>query len=160
LCKKIKNKVASIYCYFKNCNKVLFIFLMFVLSILLTIVLSPLFDLFDITILPSSGVEEHTDNKMHEFTTAVIIAPLVETLIFQILLIEFLYLTKIGKRKIVILSAIIFSITHYYSIGYIFYAFSMGVIFSYSYIIRENTVNAFLTVYAIHVLRNTVAFIV
>ena len=131
---------------------------MFVISIFLTVVLSPLFDLFDASVIQPNGAEEHIETVVYEFFTAVIIAPLVETLIFQFLVIEFLYLTKIGKRKIVVISAIIFSLTHYYSIGYIFYAFSMGVIFSYSYVIRKNATQAFLTVYAIHLLRNAMAY--
>jgi hypothetical protein len=124
----------------------------------MTIILSPLFDLVDTPIVQSSNVEEHMDNGVYGFLKVVIIAPLFETFIFQFLVIEFMYLMRIGKIKIVGLSAIIFSITHYYSIGYILYAFSIGVIFSYSYVIQKNTARAFLTVYAIHLLRNALAF--
>lgn len=152
------NKIILAHQYLKSCNKILYIFLMFVISIFLTVVLSPVFDFFDTSVIQSYGAEEHRETVVFEFFTAVIVAPLVETLIFQFLVIEFLYLTKIGKRKIVVLSAIIFSLTHYYSIGYILYAFSMGVIFSYSYVIRKNATQAFLTVYAIHLLRNVLAF--
>lgn len=148
-------KVTSIHRYLKNCNKVLFIFLMFVVSVLITIVFSPLFDLLDTTAMQSSNVA----SGGYEFFKFVIFIPLFETLIFQFLVIEFLYLTRMGKMKIVVLSAIIFSAIHYYSIGYIVYAFSMGVIFSYSYVIRENATKAFLTVYAIHLLRNTLTFL-
>lgn len=147
-------KVTSIHRYLKNCNKVLFIFLMFVVSVLITIVFSPLFDLLDTTAMQSSNVA----SGGYEFFKFVIFIPLFETFFFQFLVIEFLSLLRIGKTKIVGLSAIIFSVTHYYSIGYILYAFSMGVLFSYSYIIRESKMQAFLTVYAIHMMRNAVAF--
>ncbi len=70
---------------------------------------------------------------------AVAFAPLVETLFFQ--LIPFKLLSKIRFMRenpiwIIIISALIFGMLHYYSIHYMIATFFMGMIFMYVYIIR------------------------
>lgn len=151
--------VQSLHLHLKNCNKLLFIFWMFFLSVVVTVVFSPLFELLDTASVQTPTVEYDQAPGAYEFFTAVIIAPLVETIIFQFLIIEFLYMTNMGKRKIVVLSAILFASIHYYSVGYVFFAFTMGLILSYSYVIQGSTAQAFLIVYVIHLLRNALTFI-
>jgi membrane protease YdiL (CAAX protease family) len=152
------DKLLSLHRYFKHCNGFLFVFLMFALSIIVTIILSPLFNLFDTPIVQEPAFDA-SQNLFYQLFKYVIFIPLFETFIFQFLVIEFLYLIWIGKRKVIFFSALLFAAIHYYSIGYMLYAFSMGVILSYSYVIQKSTAKAFLIVYAIHLLRNALAFL-
>lgn len=157
---KTLRKVKSIHNYLLSCNKLLFIFLMFMLSAVLTVLFSPLFDLLDASATQAHESPHNLDSRIYEFLKFVIVAPLFETFIFQFLIIETLSYLRIRKITIIFISAFIFSITHYYSIGYIAHAFILGLVLSYSYVIYENRLHSFLIVYMIHLLRNTMAFIV
>lgn len=91
------------------------------------------------------------------------LGPFVETLLMQMILIE--YLSKItrkftGKEYIIfagVVSALLFSIIHPYSIGYMVYSFSAGLLLSFTYIykrIRYNKRQALFSTYFMHVLVN------
>ncbi len=74
--------------------------------------------------------------------SSVILAPVVETFLGQSL--PYYLLNKIkyfNERSYLILftSALFFGLLHFYSLFYIFYAFVLGLIFMYGYMIRIKT---------------------
>lgn len=91
----------------------------------------------------------------------ILIAPLVETLLFQTLV--YFVLSRINlfnQRKIliIIVSAILFAVEHIYSVQYMIYTFVMGAFLMYAYIISKGK-NPFLRVFLIHLMINSIAFL-
>ncbi len=99
-----------------------------------------------------------------KIVSASIFIPLVETFIFQYLIIELSSNVKLLKNnnfEIIIISAIIFGLSHNYSFLYIFYSFIIGLFLAYSYIIyKKKNFSPFLIVTLIHSLRNTITTII
>lgn len=94
----------------------------------------------------------------------LILAPVLETFIFQFLMIEGLLLIKFFKRRvflITIVSAFAFGLSHFFGIYYIIYAFGISVIFNTFYLLlkfRQET--AFLHVFFLHSMLNLFVFVV
>jgi hypothetical protein len=94
------------------------------------------------------------------FILVGIIGPLVETYLFQVVLIYFLskinYLNN-HKILLIIVASIIFGILHSYSLLYIISTFLAGVILNYSYLIYKNkTLSSFVIVLSIHSIHNII----
>lgn len=91
----------------------------------------------------------------------VLVAPWFETLIFQ----KFFYflLRKIRYCRqhrwiIVVVSALIFGLNHYYSLLYIIWATLMGAVMMYGYIVRRYR-GSFWLITAVHAINNMAAVI-
>jgi len=90
--------------------------------------------------------------------TSIIIAPIFETFLGQFL--PYYLLKKINymnERSYLILlaSALFFGLLHFYSILYIVYAFILGLVLSYGYMVRvKNDRNSFLLIAICHSLLN------
>jgi len=96
------------------------------------------------------------DNAFFKFVTIVLLAPLLETFLLQYL--PFVWLAKsLRPGYIILLSALVFSLLHHYSIVYMISAFSAGMLYAIAYYLRSKT-NPFLTVFAIHAGYNGVVF--
>jgi len=92
-----------------------------------------------------------------------IMAPIIETLIFQYLLFELFYV-KLNFNSITfcLVGAIIFGLFHYYSIPTIIITFTIGLVLNYLYLILRNKTNkkkAYIIVSSTHSLLNIVVFI-
>lgn len=136
-----------------------FILLMLFLSYLIYIPFLPLFFIINPNIGgPSNIINLSISNQL---LFLVIIGPLFETFLFQHLVI--IFFNKIINNHIIItiISAILFGLSHYYSIFYMFYSFILGILLAYSYIIyfKYKKQSPFITVFIIHLLRNLIAFI-
>jgi hypothetical protein len=135
-----------------------FVFLLLALSYLI-VAISLL-----IYVPESSGSEYlHKKNPYYLFFTACIVAPLFETLVFQTIIIALVrnFLSKkIGFQ--IAISALLFSLIHYYSIWYIVFAFLVGIILATGYVIyyRNGELKAFAAIAGVHFLRNFISFIV
>jgi len=95
-------------------------------------------------------------------TKVIFFAPLLETLIFQYFLIEYVFVNKLKKYAIV-LSALSFGLTHYYSIYYIILSFFAGLVLSYTYVFAKNKnlkPSPFFIVFIVHLICNLLSFIV
>jgi len=73
------------------------------------------------------------------FITTIVVSPFIETFLNQYL--PYLFLGKIKYFRersyfILLCSAILFGLMHFYSLFYIFYAFLIGLILMYGYMIR------------------------
>ncbi|WP_171597614.1 CPBP family glutamic-type intramembrane protease [Marinifilum caeruleilacunae] len=102
---------------------------------------------------------------LETFIESVIAAPVLETLIFQM----FIYwsISKLISSKkfflviYLISSSLLFAISHYYSISYVFYAICCGLVLSYSYFIfKEREENAFVFTVLIHSIFNFILFVI
>jgi len=92
--------------------------------------------------------------------TVILAAPLIETLIFQFLVIYLLLrFTRFPLWIVICISALIFGVLHYYSIFYVFYAFVMGIILAVAFVIckqKKGYFYAFWVVALIHSLFNAI----
>lgn len=109
---------------------------------------------------------ESTGNEFNYFRaiSALTIAPFVETLIFQALVIYLIskFLTK-NLIVQVLISAVLFGVTHYYSPRYILFATLTGVVFATGYVLylrRRSWEAAAWAIILVHALRNSIALIV
>ena len=100
-----------------------------------------------------------TESIVLDLLIAVIVVPLLETLLFQSLIIEII--CKIIKRPrkniciAVIVSSLAFALNHTYSLSYIIMAFFWGIIFASAYYLgRYRKESAIILVYIIHAVYN------
>lgn len=99
-----------------------------------------------------------------QFVLAVIIGPIIETLIFHLILIEILLhlFRKAFYRYhfVIIISAALFSFMHYYSVSYLILSFFAGVVFSTAYIVAmKRGMLPFAIVFVIHSFSNLLSFL-
>jgi hypothetical protein len=92
------------------------------------------------------------------FITPIILAPIIETFLGQSL--PYYLLKKLGYMNgrnylVITASALFFGILHFYSLFYIIYAFLLGLVLSYGYVVRiKSDKNAFLLIAVCHALLN------
>lgn len=142
--------------YLYDLSEKKYIAVMLSLSYIIYIPLIPFFQNYDIGgpqfLISSSFIGKLINGSL--------IIPFVETFIFQYLVIELIRTIKKIKDSTfltIIISAIVFSLSHYYNVLYIFYSFIMGVLLAYTYILYEKkNYHPFLMVMVIHILRNTI----
>lgn len=101
----------------------------------------------------------------HKFNIQVFLAPIIETLIFQFLIIEFFYFLFKKYSICLIISSLFFGIMHYtnnHNITYTLAAIFAGLIFATIYIISKNRkdLNAFLVVILVHSSTNLFSFLI
>lgn len=106
-----------------------------------------------------NGLSEFTKNE--KFIIIIIIAPIVETILFS--LIPNLTLTKIKIRNnfiLVIVPSILFSICHLYNLVYALMALFAGVIINWYYIFSKNSgKSAFWLVVLLHTFYNLYGYV-
>lgn len=147
--------------YFNKLSKPKFVLIMVLCTYVLPLLLLPFFFMFNIQSM--EGVELNEKNFALDFLLVVIVAPLIETFLFQTIF--FWILTKISFFRerlylIVIISSFFFGIAHGYSQIYIAYGFIGGLIFGYSYVVyNRKPCLAFKIVMSIHSTRNLIALI-
>lgn len=148
--------------YLKNLSTIKFIVIIVLFTYLIFIPLIPLFYLGEKYIGQMGGPKSIEKDSL--FTTIIvtsIVVPILETLIYQYGIIEILNSIKYFKGKnviIAIISALLFGISHNYSLLYIFFGFSIGLVLAYSYIVyKQKDFSAFWVVVWIHCIRNFIA---
>ncbi|PKM68122.1 MAG: hypothetical protein CVU95_05630 [Firmicutes bacterium HGW-Firmicutes-2] len=94
----------------------------------------------------------------------VVIGPIWETIVYQLLIIRQLKKRIFFKNRsslTILVSALVFGAVHIYSIYYMFYAFIIGFLFAYTFVIyEEKKASAFWVTMAIHGLRNGIAMLI
>ena len=118
---------------------------------------------------PENALENSTVNDIKNdwliISLAIFIGPLFETLIFQELTISSVRALITRPRYnfciSIIISALLFSLIHLYSVYYMIYTFFFGIILALAYYISiYRKQNAFLTLFLIHVIWNSIVFVV
>lgn len=89
----------------------------------------------------------------------IIIGPIIETLLFQYVVIEIGKDQKMALKYCCLLSAFIFASLHLYNVFYFLYAFVTGLLFAYLYLAGKNEKNAILLPLVAHIIYNGIAFI-
>jgi membrane protease YdiL (CAAX protease family) len=106
----------------------------------------------------TEGGPEVAPDKVIEL---MVIAPVVETLVYQYLIIRlFMYFAKSRKYYpcAILISAIAFGLAHTYNPAYIFFAFFIGLVLAYMYYFySKEPLKAFWTVVLVHGIRNGIA---
>ena len=105
----------------------------------------------------------HKDPFTYRIFAACIIAPLWETMFYQVIPIHVFTEAIIKKRNIAIfLSALFFGIVHYFSLVYIAFTFAIGLLFAWAYLNyyeRYGFNRAFWAITIVHALRNAIAVV-
>lgn len=127
-----------------------------ILSIVLFNLASSL--IFSILIAPLVGDNASgftTDNIWVEITVAILVAPLLETLLYFTIPHLFYQKYKFDKRYLFAVSALLFGISHYYSILYMFDTALTGFTWAWLYFVSETKKQSgFLNVSLAHALFN------
>ncbi|MRX41313.1 CPBP family intramembrane metalloprotease [Flavobacterium sp. LC2016-23] len=89
----------------------------------------------------------------------IIIGPIIETLLFQYVVIEICKDQKMALKYCCLLSAFIFASLHLYNVFYFLYAFVTGLLFAYLYVAGKNEKDAILLPLVTHIIYNGIAFI-
>lgn len=97
---------------------------------------------------------------LEDFIIVVIVGPVIETLIFQYFIIETLLNSKVAPWICVVVSALLFGISHYYNLAYVLVTTIVGFIFAYYYMALRHQyyLNKLVLVTLLHALSNLFAF--
>lgn len=134
------------------------ILIFYVTSIVVTILSAPF-----IYLTEQVTEKGETGPDTNLFVLILIIAPILETYFSQHLVFKIMQHWSVTKKKYgiyIILSSLIFGVLHTYSASYVVYAFTVGLILSYTYYFYcKNPGIAFWSTALIHFLRNSIAYI-
>lgn len=136
------------------------ILLLFILFLVFYVIWTPVYyyflEKYDIIFSPTPNETIMTVGLGRQLLEVVILAPLIETLIFQ----KWFYnlFSLIGwlnryKNFIILISAVAFGLIHFYSLSYIIYNFFIGALLMFTYIIKINK-KAYWIVVILHSLMN------
>jgi membrane protease YdiL (CAAX protease family) len=142
--------------YLKKLNN----FLLLVHTILFNLITSVFFSLFSKFVLNGQLKQNGLifSSLKEEFLTAILIAPLLETLIFQYSIMEILKY-KFSTTYCCIISAILFALTHAHSVLYFLWAIFAGLSFSVLYHFGSVKKKGFILVVTGHALYNLTGFL-
>ena len=153
-------KINAFYSKIK-CNKHVALFLvLFLIDVFFTLIGSLVVNFFDSSLIET---ELNTANfsLLEIFFVTVLIGPVLETFIFQFLIIEILLKLKIKNNLIILISTLAFSLSHNYNLIYILLIIFPGILYStyYLFLKIENQKTPFLNIFLLHLLSNFVSFI-
>lgn len=118
-----------------------------------------------LVVMYATGIntEGGPDGSLDKAIEFMVIAPIVETLVYQYLIIRlFMYFAKSRKYYpcAILISAIAFGLVHTYNPAYIFFAFFIGLVLAYMYYFySKQPAKAFWTVALVHGLRNGISIV-
>lgn len=108
----------------------------------------------------TEGPFKNTSSISYKFIVAIILAPIMETFVFQYLVFVSLK-NKIKPIFIIIISALLFGLSHYYDFFYILNTIYIGLILALAYYNwNGKRINKFWMVVSIHSLHNLITLVV
>ncbi|MGU9538443.1 CPBP family glutamic-type intramembrane protease [Clostridium tepidum] len=155
---KLLNKVDE---FLKNLSVFKFIIIITLGMLLSSTILGLLVDIFNVKIsnVQPTFTQEHF---VIEFLVAVIIAPLLETFIFQYGIIKIskkINFLKNNNLIIILISSLLFGLQHFYSLSYIVNTTFLGIFLAYAFVVYERKkVSPYWVVCTIHGLKNFISF--
>ncbi len=156
--KRKNNKFSKFGSWLRNSNPLVFSATLIIISWIGSTIISAPVELgwVEDIVFKESPLESANNNFGFLFLTAVIIAPLAETLLFQML--PFWVFRKAQyfckhRFAVVALSGIIFGLQHYYSLLYMIITIFIGMILMYGYTVKWRK-HAFWNVTLMHALWN------
>lgn len=153
--------IQRINSFFKDGN----IFKIGILYLLIDTPLSLIFSKLEELGIPNIHFHETIDKYNFSFEKELLLTvffgPFVETVIFQFL--PYVILSRISYLKknpvyIILISTLLFGLTHNYSVHYIIYGMIPGAFYIYLYIMRTGK-HPFYTVFILHAVNNLVCII-
>ena len=147
--------IKKINAYFINCNRFLLIGIFVTFNLFISVILNILSKL-----LYQKSFTENThafSGFFEELILVVIVCPIIETVLFQFLVIEILN-EKLKKEIICIISALIFASTHMYNFIYFSFAIIIGLNFAYLYYLGRPSNKGFFIVFVTHLIYNAIVF--
>lgn len=99
-------------------------------------------------------------SNMKIFFMLLILCPLIETFLFQFLIIKIAHdILGIKYYISIVISALAFGLIHNYGISYQIHAFVIGLLLAYSFVIYENkNTSSYMMVVVLHAIRNLAGF--
>jgi membrane protease YdiL (CAAX protease family) len=151
LINKYLNKLPDIY----------FIIFMAIAIYVIQIPFTYLADIYEKYVGPVGMPSIINSNVFIIILFTVILGPIIETKLFEIifkLLRKYLKITR--NLHLILISALIFGSLHYYSYFYMFIMFVVGIFFSYSYLLyKGKKVSSFTILTCIHSLDNLIPLV-
>lgn len=154
-----KNMINLIFKLERKTNRFPLFFVIFFIDLIFHLCVSWLVNLYDPGLLE---IFQEEISLTEIFILSVIVGPLIETFLFQYIVIELLYsLKKIKTNFIVIISALVFSLIHNYNLIYIIVTFIAGLIYALYYVYLKKTKKKypFMYIWMLHTLYNLTVFI-
>ena len=151
--------IKYIYYLKRKTNRVPLFFVIFIIDLVFHLIVSYIVTIYNPEIL---NVFDKKMSLTEIFVLSVIIGPLMETFLFQYLIIEILsFFNRIKVNTIIIISSLAFSLIHYYNFIYIIVTFLSGTIYAsyYLYLKIEKKRFQFLYIWVLHSLYNFSVFI-
>ena len=138
---------------------IFFTILSFICTFLIVALFFVFFNFFNLT-FPNSTQPFNNTNAITKFISVCFLAPLLETFFFQYLLIDGLK-WKVSKNYLIVISACLFGLSHFYSIPYMIKTFIIGLVFGVCYLnwLKEKP-NSFMVTASVHSLYNLIVFVV
>jgi membrane protease YdiL (CAAX protease family) len=136
-----------------------YVFLFTFLSFLISAVVESVFNLIHINTNHIASPSVKNSGFIKIIIEGIVIAPLLETFIFQKLIFDFFH-HKIRIRFIILLSAAFFGLSHFYDLSYIINTFFIGIILAVAYALwNGKKITPFWTVVTIHLLHNFIILV-
>lgn len=135
---------------------------LFFIILLINITFSLLLKLINID-FGDSGLEEYPDYV--KFLFVVALAPVIETVLFNLLPIKILQYVNFFKKNplyVIFIASVVFSLTHTYSIAYVFMTYIGAITLNTFFIvvqIKKNTKIAFILTVLLHSAYNLIGFL-
>ncbi len=156
-----KRKILDLYQYWTGLNYNKYIFISTFLILVLTIPFAVLFEFIGINEAELGGPKMEELGFGRSFMLAVVIAPILETLLGQLIPIKIVQKYVKWKTNIIaiITSSLFFALGHFsYSFWYFLLILPMGFVLSVTYItFQKRTQSSFWTTVIVHSARNLIA---
>lgn len=150
-------RIRKIHEYFMQLNVIKFIVYISILTYLVVVPYVVIISFFTDNIGESKVLS--SNNLIEIIFVSLIFAPIVETFIYQTIIIQGLRLfTWFRSQPFIVasISALLFGVSHSYSIYYIIFAFLIGLLLAYSYLVYlYRKESSFWVTVAIHFIRNS-----
>lgn len=159
----MKKAFVSFYQYWTQLTYFRYLLFSLFLSIIATLPFVAVFDFFEINDNDIGGPKSILDNIYSAIIIGVIIAPIIETLLGQMLPIKMVqrYIKWNTNKVALVFSTIIFGLGHIaYSIWYFFLVLPMGFSLAVTYLtFQQREQSSFWTTTLLHSMRNSLALL-
>ncbi|MDP3392468.1 type II CAAX prenyl endopeptidase Rce1 family protein [Sediminibacterium sp.] len=150
---KFNSTYISLIEYISSFDLVKSTFLVILINLLVTI-------LFSYILFPKVNIGANEKLSLLAFTFAVIIIPMIETLVFQNFFVGYFIKKDFSNILLVtFISSLLFSFAHFYSIAYIFKTFVSGFLYCTLFLVAFRKVRfPFISVFIAHATFNCIGF--
>ena len=158
------NILQKLSTWLQNCCRLIFIFILTLVLYFLAFNFNFIFGYFKKNDLIWVHLPNMEESFILLFISPIFLAPIIETFLGQSLPYYLLNKVKYLQRRkylILIASGLFFGLLHFYSLFYIIYAFFLGLVLMYGYMVRIKTdKKTFLLIAICHSLLNLGIFII